>query len=166
MHGVDEGSNLRERNLYDLPLKYRVLDVLLIECIPLKDVFKETVCSSTCQILFEKSISASTTNSIEVSLSIKARAKPFAVGMTSVTTIDYGSGSTLKASMATLSWSVETHDLQVLAKVQETRAFRVAYGLSAAKDVSEEVCDATANLSTRKRYLLYLLDEAKMKLAI
>ncbi|KAF9292711.1 hypothetical protein BGZ74_000205 [Mortierella antarctica] len=60
-----------------------VLDELLIELIPLKDVFKEIVCSSsTCQIVFEESVSASTTNSFEVSLSIDARAKPFGVGMT------------------------------------------------------------------------------------
>ncbi|KAG0354239.1 hypothetical protein BG005_006650 [Podila minutissima] len=89
------------RNRRDIDIEITMKDLILrsngdrlstypmrgIELIPLKDVFKEIVCSSsTCQIVFDESVSASTTNSFEVSLSIDARAKPFGVGMTFAST--------------------------------------------------------------------------------
>ncbi|KAG9061898.1 hypothetical protein KI688_007049 [Linnemannia hyalina] len=79
----------------------KILTEPKIRVIPTKSISKEIVCTTvTCHIGLEESVSVSTTNSLEVSMSITAGAKPFGVGMEFTVTTGYGFSNTVEESVS------------------------------------------------------------------
>lgn len=72
-----------------------VLEPPTIQVIPTKQVSKDIVCTTaTCGIELDESISVSTTNSLEVSLTIEVGGEPFGVGVKFSGTVGYGFSKT------------------------------------------------------------------------
>ncbi|KAG0328461.1 hypothetical protein BG000_000478 [Podila horticola] len=89
-----------------------VLEPPTIQVIPTKQVSKDIVCTTaTCGIELDESVSVSTTNSLEVSLTIEVGGEPFGVGVKFSGTVGYGFSETKEITTGLkYSYDLERND--------------------------------------------------------